>query len=68
MYRPGLFVVGVAEADRCLTAVLGTAAAFGQAGYPYQEARTLVLAGRPPLIFIPMAPPTARADIRPAYR
>ena len=29
--------------------VLGTAAAFGQAGYPYQQARTLALAAAPRL-------------------
>jgi hypothetical protein len=28
---------------------LATAAAFGQAGYPYQQARTLGLAAAPPL-------------------
>jgi hypothetical protein len=46
---PRLLVVGVAEADRRLAdGVLGTAGTFAQAGYPYQQTRTLALAAVPP--------------------
>ena len=53
--------------------VLGTAAAFGRAGYPYQQARTLALAAAPRLYSShepgrPRAHPPGRTARRPVVR